>query len=459
MPGPMFQRGATAKSSRRRPLPLRPAAVALALTAALAIPALTVASGSAMAATAAGAAAHNAHRNQPDTSRADAGRAVTAGTSAAGTASRTVLAWGRNDTGQLGNGTTTSTSTPVKVHLPAGTTVTQVRAGCAHTLALTARGHVLAWGANGDGELGDGRTTGSATPVRVKLPRGTKITAIRAGCTHSLALTSKGQVLAWGYNFGGELGNGSTANSDVPVRVRLPRHVKVTAVSAGQYFSLARTAKGQVLAWGDNDSGELGNGSTASSDVPVRVALPAGVRATAVSAEEETSLARTSGGRLFGWGDNSLGQFGDGTTTSSDTPVSISIPVHGPSLGHLVSVFGGCGHTVALFSSGEVLAWGANDFGQLGDGTATGSDTPVVVMLPAGAKVTAISAGCATSYALTRKGRVLAWGLGAIGELGDGSTTNSDTPVRVELPSGWRASAVGSGPMAAHALAIVHKKA
>jgi alpha-tubulin suppressor-like RCC1 family protein len=451
----LIQRGAKVKAGRRRSSPVRPAAAALALSAVLAIPALTAASGSATAATAARAAAHKVHPNQPE-----AGQALTAGTSAAGTASRTVLAWGRNTTGQLGDGTTTSTSTPLKVHLPAGTKVTQVRAGCADTLALTASGQVLAWGANGDGQLGDGRITDSAAPVRVKLPRGTKITAIRAGCEHSLALTSKGRVLAWGYNHGGELGNGSTASSDVPVRVRLPRHVKVTAVSAGQYFSLARTAKGQVLAWGDNDGGELGNGSTASSDVPVRVALPAGVRATAVSAEEETSLARTSGGGgLFGWGDNSLGQLGDGTTTSSDTPVSIPILLHGPSLGHLVSLFGGCGHTVALFSSGKVLAWGSNVFGQLGDGTTTGSDTPVAVMLPPSAKVTAISAGCATSYALTRNGHILAWGLGAIGELGDGSTTSSDTPVRVDLPGGWRASAMGSGPMAAHALAIVHKEA
>ena len=266
-------------------------------------------------------------------------------------------------------------------------------------------------------------------------------------------------VLAWGRNTTGQLGDGTTTSTSIPVKVHLPAGTKVTQVRAGCADTLALTANGQVLAWGDNDSGELGNGSTASSDVPVRAALPAGVRATAVSAEEETSLARTSGGGLFGWGDNSLGQLGDGTTTSSDTPVSIPILLHGPSLGHLVSLFGGCGHTVALFSSGKVLAWGSNVFGQLGDGTTTGSDTPVAVMLPASAKVTAISAGCATSYALTRNGHMLAWGLGAIGELGDGSTTSSDTPVRVDLPSGWRASAVGSGPMAAHALAIVHKEA
>ena len=123
MTGPIFQRGATAKVGRRRSFPVRPAAAALALSAALAIPALTVASGSAMAVTASGAAAHKVHRNRPD-----AGQAVTAATGAAGTASRTVLAWGRNTTGQLGDGTTTSTSTPVRVHLPAGTEVTQVQA-------------------------------------------------------------------------------------------------------------------------------------------------------------------------------------------------------------------------------------------------------------------------------------------------------------------------------------------
>ena len=121
MTGPIFQRGATVKVGRRRSFPGRPARRA-GLSAALAIPALTVASGSAMAVTAARAAAHKVHQNRPD-----AGQAVTAGIGAAGTASRTVLAWGRNTTGQLGDGTTTSTSTPVRVHLPAGTKVTQVQ--------------------------------------------------------------------------------------------------------------------------------------------------------------------------------------------------------------------------------------------------------------------------------------------------------------------------------------------
>jgi alpha-tubulin suppressor-like RCC1 family protein len=182
--------------------------------------------------------------------------------------------WGLNDFGQLGNGTTTSSDTPVKVQLPPGTRVTSMRAGCGHTLALTTTGHVLAWGDNSDGELGDGTTTDSDTPVKVKLPPGTKVKAIRAGCLHSLALTTTGHVLAWGFNAQGELGNAATTNSDTPVKVKLPNGTKVKAISAGAAHSLAFTRNGRLYAWGFNGEGELGDGTTTDSDTPVRVKLP-----------------------------------------------------------------------------------------------------------------------------------------------------------------------------------------
>src|SRR5262249_60834665 len=126
---------------------------------------------------------------------------------------------------------------------------------------LTSTGQVLAWGFNGDGELGNGTTTDSATPVPVSLPAGTTVKAIRAGCEHSLALTSTGEVLAWGANRDGELGNGSTTPSDVPIPVPLTVGTTVKAISTGQTHSLALTSTGQVLAWGDNESGQLGIGT------------------------------------------------------------------------------------------------------------------------------------------------------------------------------------------------------
>ena len=165
---------------------------------------------------------------------------------------------------------------------------------------------MLAWGYDADGELGDGNRTNSDVPVKVKLPAGTKVTAVAAGGYYSLALTSTGAVLAWGYNTDGELGDGNTTSSDVPVKVKLPAGRKVTAVAAGGSLegvggdtagpghSLAVTSTGTVLAWGYNADGELGDGNRTSSDVPVKVKLPAGRKVTAVAAGELHSLAVTS---------------------------------------------------------------------------------------------------------------------------------------------------------------------
>jgi alpha-tubulin suppressor-like RCC1 family protein len=238
--------------------------------AALAIPSVAAAGGAAASAAGSGA---------------DRPQAAAAGGS--------LRAWGDNHFGQLGNGTTISSATPVKVQLPAGTRVTSVRAGCFHSLALTTTGHVLAWGDNSRGQLGNGTTTSTGTPVMVKLPPGTKVKAVRAGCFHSLTLTTKGHVLAWGFSGQGELGSGSTLSSPEPVRVKLPTGAKVTAVAAGCDHNLALTAKGHVLAWGFGAQGQLGDGATANSVLPVRAQIPAGFVAIAVAAgpEADHSLA------------------------------------------------------------------------------------------------------------------------------------------------------------------------
>ncbi len=214
---------------------------------------------------------------------------------------------------------------PVNVNLPAGTKVTAVAAGALHSLALTSTGAVFAWGYNADGELGDGGTANSDVPVKVKLPAGTKVTAIAAGGYDSLALTSTGAVFAWGYNADGELGDGGTANSrcagegeaarghegDRHRRRRLP--LRSGPYIAGPGHSLALTSTGAVFAWGYNADGELGDGGTANSDVPVKVKLPAGTKVTAVAAGELQSLAVTSTGTVLAWGGNNFGQLGDGS--------------------------------------------------------------------------------------------------------------------------------------------------
>lgn len=368
-----------------------------------------------------------------------------------------LLGWGNNGQGELGNGRTASSDTPVRVKLPRHTEVSQATAGCFHSLAVTTVGQVLAWGFNNDGQLGDGSTKGSRLPVKVKLPKNTTVTEARAGCEFSLALTSRGRLLAWGLNSDGQLGDGSTKGSRVPVKVKLPRKTRVKAFSAGCFHALALTTTGEVLAWGYNGDGQLGDGSTTSSDTPVKVKLPRHVTVKAVSAGCYHSLALDTKGQIVAWGNNSDGQLGNGTTTGSDRPLIIRFEIAHP-VGTITQLSAGSFDSLALTSSGAVLAWGDNGDGQLGNGNTTSYPAPQFVKLPLHTKVRAIKPGGYYTMALTATGKILAWGLDADGELGNGRTTDSDLPVTVHLPSGMVATNIFAGSSASQSFASVRRR-
>lgn len=371
-------------------------------------------------------------------------------------ASQVLLGWGNNHQGELGNGRTTSSDKPVRVKLPRRTAISQATAGCFHSLAVTTTGQVLAWGLNSNGQLGDGSTKGSRTPVKVKLPKNTRVTAARAGCEFSLALTSAGRLLAWGFNGDGELGDGSTKGSRTPVKVKLPRNTRVKAFSAGCYHALALTTTGEVLAWGFNADGQLGNGTTTSSDRPVKVKLPSHVTVKAVSAGCYHSLALGTKGQIVAWGNNSDGQFGNGTTTGSSLPLVITFEISHP-VGTITQLSAGYYDSLALTSSGAVLAWGDNGNGQLGNGNTTSYPSPQFVKLPSHTKVRAIKPGGFYNMVLTTRGSILAWGFDADGELGNGKTTDSDLPVTVHLPSGMSATSIYAGSSASQSFASVRR--
>jgi alpha-tubulin suppressor-like RCC1 family protein len=399
-------------------------------------------------------------------------RAAAGGAAPVRPGSDPLLAWGSNIYGQLGDGAVggppscsfgSCRKKPVRVEMPKRTRVTAVAAGNGFSLAVSAAGNVRAWGYNGNGELGDGTTTDSDLPVKVKLPIGTTVTAVAAGFDHSLALTSTGVVLAWGKNRYGQLGDGTMKRSLLPVRVSLPTGVQVVAIAAGSYYSLALTSTGSVLAWGNNAVGELGDGTSGpSSDVPVAVSLPPGAPVTAIAAGGGHSLAVTSTGSMVAWGYNAYGELGNATTVSSDVPVVVNLPTDT----EVTAVAAGLYHSLALTSTGRVLAWGENNYGQLGDGTSKGpqtcyvgvacSTTPVDVELPEGTDVTAVAAGAWHSLALTSTGKLRAWGYNVDGELGNGTTTNTDLPVKVKLPKGDTATAVGAEDEAYESLTVAH---
>jgi RHS repeat-associated protein len=341
------------------------------------------------------------------------------------TSDGSVWAWGSNTYGQLGNGTTTASSTAVRT---TGLSAVTVSAGVNHSLALRSDGSVWAWGANQYGQLGDGTTTNRTTPVQVSGLTG--VTAIAAGTWHSLALKSDGTVWAWGLDNNGQLGNAnikptSSAHSTVPVQVSGLSGVKT--ISGGGGWSVAVKTDGTVWDWGLGTCGALGNGSNKNTNAPVQVKNASGI--SAVSAGYEHTLALKSDGTVWGWGCNESGQIGNGTTTTATTAVQIS------TITGAVSIAAGGYHSLAVKNDGTTLAWGRGSSGQLGNGTTSGSATPVAVSsLGAGSGTSTVYAGQYHSLAVEH-GALRSWGDNSSGQLGNGSTAQAVTPTNAALSS------------------------
>jgi alpha-tubulin suppressor-like RCC1 family protein len=328
----------------------------------------------------------------------------------------TVECWGWNLYGQLGDGTTTDSPTPVVVSNLSG--IAAVSAGFGPSCALLASGTVECWGDNADGELGNGSTTDATTPVTVTSLSGVR--AISAGLFHACALLSSGTASCWGDNAYGQLGDGTTTSSTTPVPVT--NLSGVVAVSAGDYHSCALLSNGTIACWGENSFGQLGNGTRTNSPTPVAVTNLTGAAAVSVGLLHTCALLLN--GTAECWGQNRHGELGNGTTSSfSSTPVAVS------NLSGVTGLSVGDAHTCALLSGGNVVCWGNNSYGQLGNGTTGISTLPVAVSSLSGA--VSISAGLLHTCALLADSSVECWGYNQLGELGDGTTTNSSTPVQV----------------------------
>jgi alpha-tubulin suppressor-like RCC1 family protein len=330
---------------------------------------------------------------------------------------------------------------------------TQISAGCCHGIALHADGTVTAWGYNGLGQLGDGTTTHSPTPVQVKGL--TNVVAVDAGYEHNLALLADGTVMAWGDNYNGNLGVGgsdfkgggpetcgTSQCSKVPVRV--PGLTDVIAISANYYYNLALLANGTVMAWGYNYSGQMGDaiGSQTGCECverPVRVPGISG--AMAISTGEGHAAALLGDGTLMIWGENHEGQVGNGTTVDEAPPACLCVGVTRSGVPVPVQqISAGSYHNIAMRPGGSLQSWGYNVHGQLGNGTMSPKEgcecipTPGAVAALTGVRT--VAAGDYHSLALLSDGVVRAWGENFHGQLGDGTETERAVPTPVAGLSG-----------------------
>ena len=347
-----------------------------------------------------------------------------------------VLAFGGNSDGQLGSATNDGTNdpnaTPTLVALPGQVgPATQVAVG-GHSLVLTATGQLYGFGDNFFGQLGSSANTGTnnpnPTPTVVTLPGEIgPVTRIAAGSDHSLAVTASGQLYAFGFNYYGQLGRSANTSSGdpnpTPTVVTLAGEIgPVTQVAAGGNHSLAVTASGQLYAFGYNGYGGLGSATNSGTgnptSTPTPVSLPGEIGpVTQVAAGGAHSLAVTASGQLYAFGLNGTGELGSATNISTNnpnpTPTLVTLPGE---IGPVTQVAAGGNHSLAVTASGQLYAFGYNEYGQLGSATNSGTGnpnpTPTLVSLPGEVgRVTQVAAGGDHSLAVTASGQLYAFGI------------------------------------------------
>ncbi|MFY0565387.1 RCC1 repeat-containing protein [Archangium lansingense] len=319
-----------------------------------------------------------------------------------------VWAWGYNHFGQLGDGTLRNRSLPVK--LTGLEQMKSVVAGPQHTLALREDGTVWGWGENQRGQLGR-PSSFDPDPVPAQVPGLTGVVALATSTTHSLALREDGTVWSWGDNQRGQLGDGTGVGRYTPAPV--PGLTGIVALSARGEYSLALRTDGTVWSWGSNQSGQLGRPESYNPN-PTPEQVPGLTGVVALSAGEYHVLALHTDGTVWSWGDNSNGQLGRTTEFAND-----STPVQVPGLTHVAGLAAGSHFSLALRKNGTVWAWGGNTSGQLTPRQVEG--VKHVIALVAGAH----------PLVMSKNGIVWAWGSNGAGELGTG-TDLRPTPVQVQ---------------------------
>lgn len=360
-------------------------------------------------------------------------------------------AWGRNDNGQLADGTLNDRNFAVQVEeldgiqsLIAGGLGTSGGAG----FALKTDGTVYGWGSNNGSKLGNGNSSMSAIPIQVK---GVDSVGFLSGVSklESLgdsvyALKNDGTLYAWGKNDSGQLGDGTTQNKNTPIQVLglggdgYLLGVEDVVTSGNTVYALK--TDGTVYAWGNNTSGQVGDNSTTNRNTPVQVKGVNGegflINITRITASSSSVYALKDDGTVYAWGNNSNGRLGDGSTTNRSTPVQVK-GVDGVSiLSGITQIVSSKNNSMyALSVDGTIYAWGRNDYGQLGDGSLVQRNIPVLVKGEGGvgvlSNVNRISTGDISAYALMGDGTVYAWGNNSNRQLGDGTNSNRTTPVKV----------------------------
>ena len=326
-------------------------------------------------------------------------------------------------------------------------TVIEVALGTKHSVAITSSGRIFTWGDNEYGQLGNGTMKDSSTPIDItsqfNLNEGETFTKINMGYYNSSALTSEGRFFTWGYNGNGELGNGwgdhNPTPTDITSKFNLDASETIEIISVGSHHSAIATSNGRVFAWGDNSTGQLGDGSNSTKSTPIEITkrfnLSRGDKILGLYLNGIHSTAVSSEGRVFTWGANLVGQLGNGTTKDKNKPVEITNLFNLSPEEKIVTLNSGFGHLSAISSNNKIFVWGNNSYGSLGIGTLANQLSPLEITdyfdLTEDETVNCLSLGADYTIALTSANRLFSWGKNTTGQLGDRTTTDKLIPSEI----------------------------
>jgi alpha-tubulin suppressor-like RCC1 family protein len=352
----------------------------------------------------------------------------------------TLLTWGRNISGRLGDNTTTSRSTPVTT-FAGGTDWKQVSSGYVNTAAIKTDGTLWTWGNNSYGQLGDNTTTQRITPVTTFVG-GTNWKQVASGGYHTAAIKTDGTLWTWGRNNSGQIGNNAIDTRSIPVTT-FAGGTNWKQVAGGFNHTTAIKTDGTLWAWGSNSTGQLGD-NTATPRITPLTTFAGGTNWKQVSGGYFHTTAIKTDGTLWTWGDNAAGRLGDNTTIQRNTPVTTFT---GGTNWKQVTCRGT--HTAAVKTDGTLWTWGTNTNGQLGNNITTERLTPVTTFA-GGTNWKQVTCGDAHTSAIKTDGTLWTWGDGARGALGNNTISQRNTPVTTSAGgTNWKQVAGGGTHTAA----------